>query len=183
MTRRHHAWKTMKPGRAPARFNLTHENDYKQCSSFEFHSLERSTSLSLSLSIHPPSSLTPLVPRLCDIIVRPVTIRDDFHLKRIVPRLPIHWIYKATPVFFIDLTVSRSMEHSINDPLGEKQFSNTTRLSAIVLSAINDVAHVSLPLSNSPMFSPRFSRQKLKSWKRDSLLQFLVYENRLYVNH
>lgn len=179
MTRRHHAWKTMKPGRAPARFNLTHENDYKQCSSFEFHSLERSTSLSLSPFTLPLPSL-----HLCpDIIVRPVTIRDDFHLKRIVPRLPIHWIYKATPVFFIDLTVSRSMEHSINDPLGDKQFSNTTRLSAIVLSAINDVAHVSLPLSNSPMFSPRFFRQKLKSWKRDSLLQFLVYENRLDVNH
>lgn len=156
MTRRHHAWKTMRQRRAPARFNLTHENDYKQCSSFEFHSLERSTSLSFH-SPSPSSCLTPLLPRLCDIIVRPVTIRDDFHLKRIVPRLPIHWIYKATPVFFIDLTVPRSTEHSINDPLGEKQFSNTTWLSAIVLSAINDVAHIP-----SPMFSPRFSRQKLK---------------------
>lgn len=58
--------------------------------------LSRATQLSpftLLLLLPPPypsPSLTPLLPRLCDIIVRPVTIRDDFHLKRIVPRLPIH---------------------------------------------------------------------------------------------
>lgn len=90
-----------------------------------------------ALSIHPPPpppprpsplpSLTPLLPRLCDIIVRPVTIRDDFHLKRIVPRLPIHWIYKATPLFFIDLTVPRSRGTVSTIPWAKNNFQTRRR--------------------------------------------------------
>lgn len=83
-------------GTNPARFNLTHEGDYKQCSSFKS-----------SLFLPPASLFSSVVPvrryRGRDIIVRHVTIRDDFHLKRIVPRQPIHWIYAATLVFFIEL--------------------------------------------------------------------------------
>lgn len=64
--------------------------------------MQRVQVLSLSPSSVP---LYSLLSSLCDrdIIVRPVTIRDDFHLKRIVPRQPIHWIYAATLVFFIEL--------------------------------------------------------------------------------
>lgn len=85
-------------GTNPARFNLTHEGDYKQCSSFKS---------SLSFSLQRSSLFSSVVPVRRgsgrDIIVRHVTIRDDFHLKRIVPRQPIHWIYAATLVFFIEL--------------------------------------------------------------------------------